>query len=72
MQIPLEDIWELPAENPETVKEAMDSPHQAYWLRAMEDEWSSLGFNRSFRILDKDGIPFNIKAIPSRWVFRVK
>ena len=60
LRVPLEDVWDLPTGHPETVQEALSSTHRLYWLRAMDDEWASLGLNQSFRLLS-DGSQIGIQ-----------
>jgi hypothetical protein len=53
-----------------TSKEAIDSLIRERWMDATRDEWSSLLENQTFEIVDN--MPFGIKPIGSRWVYKLK
>jgi transposase InsO family protein len=56
-------------ETPQTYKEAIESDQSAEWRKAMESEIASLKANDTWEIVD---LPKGAKAIPCRWVYRVK
>ena len=54
---------------PRTVKDALNSPDQAKWMKAMEKEIESLRENDVWELVD---LPKGRKAVGSKWVFKVK
>lgn len=55
--------------DPQSVEEAMSSPHAAEWKKAMDEEYNSLMKNNTWSLTD---LPTNKKALPSKWVFKTK
>lgn len=55
--------------DPETLKEAMNSPEAANWKLAMEVEYQSLVNNNTWTVTD---LPEGREAIKTKWVFRTK
>ena len=51
------------------VKEAMEGPYREYWLAAIDEEWASLGLNKTLKLLGSmpglAELPYGNKAIPS-------
>ena len=54
---------------PRTVKDALNSPDQAKWMKAMEKEIESLRESDVWELVD---LPKGRKAVGSKWVFKVK
>ena len=55
--------------NPETYEETLSSKNSIYWKQAMDAEIASLEENQTWTLTI---LPKGAKAIPSKWVFRVK
>ena len=56
-------------EDPTSFSEAMSSPQREKWIKAMEEELSSICDNNTWDLVD---LPKDKKAIGSKWVFKVK
>lgn len=56
-------------ENPETYEAALRSVNSAAWKGAMDREMASLRENSTWELVE---LPAGAKAIPSKWVYRVK
>jgi transposase InsO family protein len=58
-----------PLLEPTTWEEAMSGPYAADWLVACEEEMASLKANNTWELVE---LPGDAKAIPLKWVFKVK
>ena len=56
-------------QEPETYAEAVNSNQQAEWLEAMNSEISSLSENETWTL---EQLPSDRKAIPCKWVYKIK
>ncbi|KAJ9567681.1 LOW QUALITY PROTEIN: hypothetical protein OSB04_003647 [Centaurea solstitialis] len=56
-------------DDPTSFKEAMGSPNKDKWLKAMEDELTSMSNNEVWDLIDKSN---SIKPIGNKWVFKTK
>ena len=54
---------------PETYEEALNSDNSTEWIKAMEDEFTSLQQNKTWCLVP---LPEGRKAINNKWVFKVK
>ncbi|GFX73992.1 retrovirus-related Pol polyprotein from transposon TNT 1-94 [Trichonephila clavipes] len=55
--------------NPETYEEAINSKDSTNWKKAVESEMNSLSENHIWELSD---LPVGAKAIPCKWVYRLK
>jgi len=61
------------AEDPFTYLEAMKSPQQNHWKRAMEEESTSILLNNTFSALNyREARQPQVKSIGSKWVYKTK
>ena len=56
-------------EDAPTYEEAMNGPNREQWLQALKEEIASLASNGTWELKD---LPAGIKALPVRWVLKVK
>ena len=56
-------------EEPQSYEEALRSPDASEWKLAMDEEIASLQANGTW---DLEEQPFGVKAIPVKWVFKIK
>jgi len=56
-------------EEPKTFQEAISSPEAEFWIKAMEEEMSSLEDNHTWELVDK---PENKKLLSPKWVYKIK
>ncbi|KAJ9538813.1 hypothetical protein OSB04_031546 [Centaurea solstitialis] len=56
-------------DDPTSFKEAMESPNKDKWLKAMEEELTSMSNNEVWDLIDKSN---SIKPIGNKWVFKTK
>ena len=56
--------------DPKTWKQAMTGKNKAYWLKAANDEMTSIAQMTVFEILPN--MPVGQKALPAKWVFSTK
>jgi len=59
--------------DPFTDGEAMDSPQQNHWKRAMEEEYTSILLNNTFTTTNShEARQLQVKPIGSKWVYKTK
>jgi len=59
--------------DPYTYAEAMKSPQQTHWKRAMEEESTSILLNNTFSALNsREARQLQVKPIGSKWVYKTK
>lgn len=63
------DMAEVEPSDPRTYDEALNSPQRNEWIAAMEEELSSLHKMRTWTLVPRTA---EIKAVKSKWVFRIK
>lgn len=56
-------------EDPQTIKQALESDNKLDWQRAMDSEYSSLLKNNTWTLTE---LPVGKKIIPCKWVFKTK
>lgn len=54
---------------PQTVEDALSSPHADQWKMAMQEEYDSLIKNETWSLVD---LPPGKRALPCKWVFKTK
>jgi transposase InsO family protein len=59
-------------DEPQTVKEALESPHAAEWKKAMQEEIDTLRRFNTFKLVPRDDALKHGKLVKSKWVFKVK
>lgn len=59
----------LDLNDPQTLDEALSSPHADHWKEAMQEEYNSLMKNKTWSLVD---LPSGKKALPCKWVFKSK
>lgn len=55
--------------DPESVEEALNSPDNAKWIKAMEEEHEALVEHGTWELVD---LPKDKRALDTKWVFKVK
>lgn len=62
------EVENLP-KDPETYKQAMESPYKDKWLKAMLSEINSLHENQTWDLVN---LPKGRKALPCKWIYKLK
>ena len=65
-----ESNYNIGAEHdPETFSQAISSKEYELWYEAMKDEMNSMASNRFWDLVE---LPYGVKAIGYKWVFKTK
>jgi hypothetical protein len=54
---------------PLTLEQALESPQQEDWIKALNAEYASLTANQTWTLVKK---PPGVNPIPGKWVFKIK
>lgn len=55
--------------DPQSLSEALGSKNAEKWIEAMQEEYKSLLYNNTWKLVD---LPKNKKVIPCKWVYKTK
>ena len=62
-------LVDLSTDEPRNIQEALSGPAKEKWIKAMEDEMSSMSSNKVWKLTD---LPEGCKTVRNKWILKIK